>query len=223
MRILCIEDDRKVTDGIKTLCELQGIDCDVCNNGMDGALVASNRNHDIIVLDIMLPGKNGFQILKELKDLNIKAPIIVLSARSSTEDKIRSFDLGADDYLVKPFSATEFFARVRRLARKKDQEDDNDTLRFCDLVYSPYKNSIIIDDNEIKLTQKEARILEILMRNPDKILDRDQIIKKVWGHQADINENNLEIYIHKLRKKIQNSKVAINTIRKMGYILEQKS
>lgn len=222
MKILCIEDDKNVTDGLKILCEFQGMDVDVFNDGLQGLKSALETEYDVIVLDIMLPSVNGFEILSQLRRNGSTTPILMLTARGTIDDKVKSLNLGADDYMVKPFSAKEFFARVRALSRRKKDEEvqDDNVLTFNDLVFYPYRNVLELNGQNIRLTHKEARILELFLRNTNKILSRENIIERVWGYQTEIDKNNLEIYIHRLRDKLKDSKARISTIRKMGYILE---
>ena len=208
MRILFIEDEKKITDALKELCRIQNIDCDVANDGEEGLLFALNPIYDVIVLDIMLPGKNGLEILKEVRDHDITTPILLLTAKGTVDDKVKGLDLGADDYLVKPFSAKELFARIRALSRRPDNEIKGECIDFEDVSFNTKKNTLITKSNEYKLSVKESKILEMLIKRPNQVFTREQILDRVWGFDKEVNENNIEIYVHNLRKKLADNRQA---------------
>ncbi len=222
MRILFIEDEKKITDALRELCRLQDIDCDIANDGEEGMLFAVNPIYDVIVLDIMLPLKDGTEILKDLRDSSISTPVLMLTAKGTVNDKVRCLDMGADDYLVKPFSAKELFARIRALSRRPENDIKGENIAFEDVSFNPAKNIITFDDNEQKLSVKEAKIFELLIKRPNQVFTREQILDRVWGFDKEVNENNIEIYVHNLRKKLKGSKVKIDTIRGIGYTLGSK-
>lgn len=222
MRILFIEDEVKITDALQELCKIQNIDCDVANDGEEGLLFALNPIYDVIVLDIMLPMKSGLEILKEVRDRDITTPVLMLTAKGTVDDKVKGLDLGADDYLIKPFSAKELFARIRALSRRPDHEIKGEIISFEDVSFNTKKNMMQTPENEYKLSVKEAKILEMLLKRPNQVFTREQILDRVWGFDKEVNENNIEIYIHNLRKKLANTNVKIDTIRGVGYTLSKK-
>lgn len=222
MRILFIEDEKKITDALKELCRIQNIDCDIANDGEEGLLFALNPIYDVIVLDIMLPGKNGLEILKDVRDHDITTPILLLTAKGTVDDKVKGLDLGADDYLVKPFSAKELFARIRALSRRPDNEIKGECIDFEDVSFNTKKNTLITKSNEYKLSVKESKILEMLIKRPNQVFTREQILDRVWGFDKEVNENNIEIYVHNLRKKLADTNVKIDTIRGVGYTMGKR-
>ncbi|MEG1432918.1 response regulator transcription factor, partial [Eubacterium sp.] len=176
MRILFIEDEVKITDALQELCKIQNIDCDVANDGEEGLLFALNPIYDVIVLDIMLPLKSGLEILKEIRDREITTPVLMLTAKGTVDDKVKGLDLGADDYLIKPFSAKELFARIRALSRRPDNEIKGETIDFEDVSFNTQKNTLATKDEEFKLSVKEAKILEMLLKRPNQVFTREQIL-----------------------------------------------
>ncbi|MGL4548462.1 response regulator transcription factor [Eubacterium aggregans] len=222
MRILFIEDEVKITDALQELCKIQNIDCDVANDGEEGLLFALNPIYDVIVLDIMLPLKSGLEILKEIRDREITTPVLMLTAKGTVDDKVKGLDLGADDYLIKPFSAKELFARIRALSRRPDNEIKGETIDFEDVRFNIQKNTLATKDEEFKLSVKEAKILEMLLKRPNQVFTREQILDRVWGFDKEVNENNIEIYVHNLRKKLKETDVKIDTIRGVGYTLGKR-
>ncbi len=223
MKILFIEDDKMVTDALEELCRMQNIDCDVANEGNLGAKLALNPIYDVIVLDIMLPNKDGLEILNLIRENNISVPVLMLTAKGTVEDKVSSLDLGADDFMVKPFSTKELFARIRALARRLDHGLSVTNIAYGDIVFDLDRNLLSFNDKTERLTQKEAKILELLLRRPNQVFTRAQIIDRVWGLDNIINRNNIEIYIHNLRKKLEGSNVKIDTLRGIGYIIGKKN
>jgi DNA-binding response OmpR family regulator len=198
MRILFVEDEKKITDALQELCRIQNIDCDIANDGEEGLLFALNPIYDVIVLDMML------------------------TAKGTIDDKVKGLDMGADDYLVKPFSAKELFARIRALGRRPDHGIKGETIVFEDVSFNTKKNVLQTEEQEFKLSVKEAKILEMLLKRPNQVFTREQILDRVWGFDKEVNENNIEIYVHNLRKKIANTQVKIDTIRGVGYTLGKK-
>lgn len=222
MRILFIEDEKKITDALAELCKIQNIDCDVANDGEEGLLFALNPIYDVIVLDIMLPLKSGLEILKEIRDRDITTPVLLLTAKGTVDDKVKGLDLGADDYLVKPFSAKELFARIRALSRRPDNEIKGECIDFEDVSFNTKKNTLKTPTQEYKLSVKEAKILEMLIKRPNQVFTREQILDRVWGFDKEVNENNIEIYVHNLRKKLADTNVKIDTIRGVGYTMGKR-
>lgn len=219
MKVLFVEDEKKVTEALKELCKMQNIQCDVANDGEEGLLFALNQIYDVIILDIMLPQKSGIEILQELREQGNKTPVLLLTAKDTVDDKVKGLDAGADDYLVKPFSAKELFARLRALGRRIDSDYVENTMTIGNFTFDLDNFSASIDGEPVKLSYKEGLLLEMLIKRPDQVFSREQILDRVWGFDADVNENNIEIYIHNLRKKLKDAPIKIETLRSIGYRL----
>ena len=220
MRILVVEDEHRIANSIKKGLEQERYAVDVAYTGTDGYDLASTEDYDLILLDIMLPEMNGIEICKELRKNKIHIPILMLTAKGQTEDKVVGLDAGADDYMTKPFSFDELLARVRALTRRKGTIV-NTNLSVEDLVLDKKLFSVKRDGQEIKLSSKEFSLLEYLLANKKTIVTKDQIITHVWDYDADILPNTIEVYIKNLRNKIDkpfnNKKPLINTVRGFGY------
>lgn len=216
MRILVVEDEHRVANTIKKGLEQERYAVDVAYDGDTGYDLAATEDYDLIILDLMLPGMDGLTICKKLRGQKIHTPVLILTARSQIEDKVAGLDTGADDYLTKPFSFEELLARIRALIRRP-KVTVNNILTVKNLTMDPEKFQVEIDKKEISLSSKEFALLEYLMRNPGKILTREQITAHVWNYDADILPNTVEVYMKKLRKKIGNS--VIETVRGFGYRL----
>ncbi len=220
MRILVVEDEHRIANSIKKGLEQERYAVDVAYTGPDGFDLASTEDYDGIILDIMLPEMNGIEICRELRKNKIHIPILILTAKGQTEDKVKGLDAGADDYMTKPFSFDELLARVRALTRRKGAIVDIN-LSVEDLVLDKKLFLVKRDGQEIKLSSKEFSLLEYLITNKNTIVTKDQIITHVWDYDADILPNTIEVYIKNLRNKIDkpfnNKKSLINTIRGFGY------
>ena len=219
MRILVVEDERKVANFIKHGLEEERYIVDSAPDGITGLEMAMNNEFDAILLDVMLPGKNGFQVLQELRDAGIATPILMLTARSTTEDRVQGLDLGADDYLPKPFSFQELAARLRSILRRSSPEKST-KLRCGELVLDTVSHFAYRNTTEIELTTKEYALLEYLIRNKNRILSRSTITQHVWKHNFDPESNIIDVYIKRLRSKIEHedgSKPLIQSIRGVGY------
>ncbi|MBE6677673.1 MAG: response regulator transcription factor [Ruminococcaceae bacterium] len=221
MRVLIVEDEQRIANALCRMMESCKYACDVVYDGLDGYLYAESDIYDLIILDIMLPRMDGIEIAKQLRAKKIKTPILMLTAKSETEDKVKGLDSGADDYMTKPFSKEELLARVRALTRRKG-EVILDELRYDDLVLNLSSYTLSKDEKTVRLGLKEFEILKILMSNPKRVTQKEDLIIKVWGYDSDAEDNNVEVYISFLRKKLSflNSKVVISTARKIGYYLE---
>lgn len=221
MQILIVEDEIRLADALVQIMKEQKYMADVVYNGNDGLQYASGGQYDVIVLDVMLPGLNGFEIVKKLRSLKDQTPILLLTARDETQDKITGLDTGADDYMTKPFVPGELLARIRALARRQG-EIILEELTFSDLTLNLSTNDLHCRNKSIHLGFKEFEILKILMSNPKILVSKETLITKVWGSESDAEDNNVEAYISFLRKKFYflGSKTGIGTIRKVGYRLE---
>ena len=223
MRILIIEDEKKVARFIKRGLIEESYAVDVAYDGDEGAFLAEINDYDLILLDIMLPQKNGFEVLKQLRSREIKIPVIMLTAKDELEDKIHGLDLGADDYITKPFAFSELLARIRAIIRRSYEKQDNN-LQIADLTISPATREVKRGNQEIELTNKEYALLEYFVRNPNKILSRTMIAEHVWDYQFDPMTNVIDVYVNYLRQKIDKGfdKKLIHTVRGVGYVLKEK-
>ena len=221
MNILIIEDEHRLADSICEIFRSQKYTCDAVYDGEDGLAYAESGIYDVIVLDIMLPKINGFEVLKKLRSKHINTPIILLTARDDISDKVKGLDFGADDYLTKPFSKDELLARVRALSRRTG-EIIIDELKYADLTLNLNNYKLFCGSKFIRIGHKEFEILKLLMSNPTQIFSKDDIITKIWGYLSEAEDNNVEVYISFIRKKLQflQSNVLISTVRKIGYHLD---
>lgn len=223
MRILVVEDDHKIANSIKKGLEQEFFAVDVAYDGSSGYDLAASENFDVIILDLMLPYINGIDICKNLRKSQIHIPILILTAKGELEDKVKGLNFGADDYLVKPFAFAELLARIRALIRRP-KNSIGTILAFEDLSLDTTNFKVTRAKKDIKLSKKEFSLLEYLLRHPQKILTKDQIINNVWDYNADILPNTVEVYIGYLRKKIDlafsDKKPLIQTIRGFGYKLD---
>ena len=216
MRILYIEDEKFLAEAVIHLLKKEKIAVDWAADGEEGVELALKPNYDAMVLDIMLPKMSGLEILKIVRERGIKTPVIMLSALNEVEDKIKGLDLGADDYLAKPFKTSELIARLNALLRRPPLMDTK-VLNFEDLKFDLTNRTL----NGVELTDKEAGIFEMLIKTPGSAVTKEQILAHVWGSEAEFDENYVEVYISYLRKKLKNlkSRAQIKTIRNLGYKL----
>ena len=222
MRILVIEDEKALAEAISEMLKNEKFDVMVCNNGEDGEDEALTGVYDLILLDIMLPKKNGFDILKTLKEEKLSTPVIVLTAKSEINDKLNGLENGADDYITKPFHMKELIARVKVVLKRNMNIEDINTLSFGDLTLNPATGEIEANDIKISITGKELDLLEVLLINKNQIMNRETLAEKIWGFDTTAEYNNVEVYISFLRKKLKllNSDVNIKAVRGLGYKLE---
>ena len=220
MRILIVEDEHRIANSIKEGLQLEKYAVDLAYTGTDGYDLAVTEEYDLILLDLMLPGMDGIQICKELRQKQIHTPILMLTAKSQTDDKIEGLDSGADDYLTKPFSFEELLARIRALIRRPPNSLSN-VLTVRDISLNTLNFEVKRQNKLITLSGKEFSLLEYLMRHPGQIIKKDQIINHVWDYESNILPNTVEVYIKKLRQKIDNpfpkQKPLIHTVRGFGY------
>ena len=218
MRILIVEDERRLSNVIKKGFVEDGFAVDQAFDGEEGQYLAEGEQYDLIVLDIMLPKIDGLQLCKELRKQNIKTPILMLTAKSTTEDKVAGLDSGADDYITKPFSFVEFRSRVHALIRRSHQET-SPTLQIEDLEVDPLKHIVKRGEKSINLTPKEFAVLELLLRHRGEVVSRTMIIEHVWDYNFDGMSNVVDVFVVSLRKKIDfgAKKKLIQTIHGVGY------
>jgi DNA-binding response OmpR family regulator len=218
MRVLIVEDERRLSNIIKKGFIEDGFAVDQAFDGEEGQYLAENEQYDLIVLDIMLPKLDGLQVCKELRKKSIKTPVLMLTAKSTLEDKVAGLDSGADDYITKPFSFVEFRSRVHALIRRSHQ-DISPILSENDLVLDPLKHSVQRANKAITLTPKEFAVLELLMRHKGEVVSRTMIIEHVWDYNFDGMSNVVDVFVGTLRKKVDTgAKVKlIQTVHGVGY------
>ena len=224
MRILIVEDEFNLSDVISTRLKKEKYTVDISSDGEDGLYRALSNIYDLIILDIMLPKLDGFEILKEIRENNIMSKVIMLSAKNTLDDKLGGFSYGADDYLTKPFHMEELVARVNVQLRKNNDKSKLDIIEYEDLVLNlrTAKLTCKTTNDTINISGKEFLILEYLMKNKEQVISKDVLYDKIWGLDSEVESNNLEAYISFIRKKIKiiDSKVNIKALRGLGYKLE---
>jgi DNA-binding response OmpR family regulator len=225
MRILVVEDEKKIARAIEKGLEDEGYDVDVTHTGEDGYFLATTQSFDLILLDLMLPGRDGIEILKSLRDQDIGTPVLILTARDAVEDRVLGLDSGADDYLVKPFAFPELLARIRALTRRGRPEDAL-RLKLADLELDCVTKRVTRGDQEISLTTREFELLEYLMRHQGHAVSREMLARDVWKveERATPLDNVIDVHIARLRKKVDSpfEKNLIQTIRGVGFTLEEQ-
>ena len=221
MQVLIVEDEKRLAKALKQILEEQKYMVDVVYDGRDGFDYGISGIYDIIVLDVMLPVKDGFWVAAELRKNKIETPILMLTARESIGDKVTGLDCGADDYMTKPFAPEELLARVRALTRRKG-EVILDVMEFGDISLNLSAGSLSCGEKSIHLNYKETELLKLLMSKKGSIISKEDIITKVWGYDSDAGDSNVEAYISFLRKKITfvGGKTQILAVKKLGYKLE---
>ncbi|ATF71669.1 response regulator transcription factor [Enterococcus sp. FDAARGOS_375] len=224
MRILFVEDEPSIAEAVASLLKKHHYSVDVAFDGETGLDYATSGVYDILVLDIMLPKIDGITLLKTLRKQNIRTPIIMLTAKSEVDDKVLGLDAGADDYLTKPFQMKELLARIRSLGRRKDLDYQEDQLAFGNVVLARNELQLATKTNQVVLSPKEMKLMELFLARPKVILSKGTIINKIWGFDPDVEENRVEIYVSLLRKKLTllEADIGIRTIRNAGYILQSK-
>ena len=224
MRILIVEDETRLAEAIEHILKENKYLVDVVNNGEDGYHYIMSDNYDIVILDVMLPYMNGFEILKKVRQEGILSKIIMLTARAEIEDKVFGLNLGADDYLPKPFNTKELLARIKALSRR-NQNYETDIKTIGDVLFNASTYVISKGEISITLTHLEGQLLELLLSRKNIITPKESIIVKLWGYDSEADDNNVEVYISFLRKKLKylNSSVSIKTTRNVGYSIEVSS
>ncbi len=223
MRLLVVEDEKKVTSFISKVLKEEGYSVDVAFDGQTGLQMAMDKVHDLIVLDIHLPGMDGMSVLHELRKGRVSTPVLLLTVRANIEDKVLGLDAGADDYLTKPFAFQELVARIRALLRRKT-EAELPVLQFADLTLDPARRVVLRGVKKIDLTAKEYALLYYFMRNPGLVLTRTMISDHVWDYNFDSMTNIIDVYVNYLRRKIDSDREhkLIHTVRGVGYVLKEE-
>ena len=223
MRILIVEDDQRLARQLKKGMEEQGHAVAIAFEGVEGLEAARRSEFDVLVLDVMLPGLDGFSIVRRLRSIKNATPILLLTARDAADDVVTGLDAGADDYLTKPFSFKILLARLRALSRRKNVEPST-TLHISDLVLDPATREVKRSGSIVPLTRTEFVLLEMLLRNAGRVITRARVIEAVWGNERDIENNTLDVFIRQLRAKIDmpGSPRLIHTVRGIGYALREE-
>ncbi|SHJ82605.1 response regulator transcription factor [Hespellia stercorisuis] len=224
MRILMIEDEKSLADIVAERLRREEYTVDVEYTGTSGYEQALTGIYDAVILDVMLPGMDGFTVLQNLRKEKVTTPVLMLTARAEVDDKVNGLDLGADDYLTKPFEMRELLARMRALCRRRG-ETDISVLSFGDVTMRINRPEFMctVTGESMKLGRKEYLLMEYFMRNSSQIISREQITEKIWGYESEAEYNNVEVYVSFLRKKVKaiGSRVQIRAVRGMGYHLEE--
>ncbi|MCI2055749.1 MAG: response regulator transcription factor [Oscillibacter sp.] len=222
MRVLVVEDEVRLAATLQDLLELNGYTADVCHDGEAGLDNALSSIYDVILLDVMLPKLDGFTVLRRLRAEGNSTPVLMLTAKSETADKVTGLDSGADYYLTKPFEPKELLACVRALTRRSPELRETDAVTCGDLRLEQSSFTLSCGDKSVRLSRKEFDMLELLMLNKTQIITKEKLLVKVWGYESDAEDNNVEVYISFLRRKLEHlhSAVKIKTIRMVGYCLE---
>jgi DNA-binding response OmpR family regulator len=220
VRILLVEDNRRLSESLCRTLEEDGYAVDAAYDGLDGEEMGLISSYDIIILDIMLPGKNGLEVCRELRDRRIITPILMLTARDTLEDRVKGLDTGADDYLVKPFEVEELRARIRALLRR-DSSIKSGVIQVADLVLDPATHTVRRGNQPVELTAKEFSLLEYLMRHPNHLVTREMAEQHLWSYDHVIASNVVDVYIRRLRAKIDDTSEVklLETLRGSGYRL----
>jgi heavy metal response regulator len=221
MKILVIEDEKKVASFIKQALSEELYTVDVANDGEKGLEMALSGEYDLIVLDLMLPKIEGYEIIKQLRHNNLMTPILILTAKDAVSDKVKGLDIGADDYLCKPFVLEELFARIRSLLRRQGMEKTN-LLKIDDLELDTITHMARRGGKKIDFTAREYELLEFLLRNKNRVMTRSIIAQHVWEYNFDVESNIVDVYINRLRNKIDDSsdRKLIHSIKGVGYIMK---
>ena len=223
MRILIVEDEKKVADFIRKGLEEEHYAVDIAHDGETGLYLSEINEYDLVVLDLMLPKMDGLEVLKRIRKNKNSVPVLVLTAKHTTDEIVKGLDSGCDDYLTKPFAFGEFLARIRALLRR-DRSEKEPILSISDLTLSLVTHRVTRKEKEIELTSKEYALLEYMMRNPNKVLTRAMISEHVWDYHFDSMTNVIDVYVNYLRKKIDKDfePKLIHTIRGVGYTIKEE-
>lgn len=225
MKILIVEDEYSLADAIRVTLEKEHYDVTIAPNGKMGEEEALTDIYDLILLDIMLPKKNGFEVLETLKKEKIHTPVIFLTAKGELDDKLNGLENGADDYITKPFHMKELIARIKIILKRSTNIEDANIISYEDLNLNIPTGKLTCNEKEVSINGKELNLLEVLLINKGQIVERETLANKIWGYDSEAEYNNVEVYITFLRRKLKllNSKVTIKAVRGIGYRLEYKN
>ena len=228
-KILLIEDEAGISMAVKDELEFEGYQVDLAEDGVTGLESILHDQPDLVVMDLMLPGKNGFEICREVRRKGVTTPIIMLTARTQEADKVKGLDLGADDYVIKPFSLADLTARIRAVLRRSEkanlaEEGSSGSLRLGELRVDLKKHEVLKGKERVELTHKEFQLLELLFKHPGEVISRDQILNSVWGEEVYVTHRTVDSHVATLRKKIETEPDRpqyILTVRGVGYKLNE--
>ena len=222
MRVLIVEDEVRLAATLQDLMEMDGYTADTCHDGETGLDNALTGIYDVMILDVMLPKMDGFTVLRRLRAGGVSTPVLMLTARSEVTDKVTGLDCGADYYLTKPFEPKELLACIRALTRRQPELRPTDTLSYGDLTLEKNSFSLSCGGRSVRLSHKEYDMMELFMLNQKLVITKENLLLKIWGYESDAEDNNVEVYVSFLRKKLEHlhSQVKIKTIRMVGYCLE---
>lgn len=225
LRILIVEDERALRDAVATVLKEEAYQVDEADNGLEGLYLAEQRIHDLIILDVMLPGMDGVTVLGELRKKGVAVPILLLTAKDGVEDRVLGLDAGADDYMIKPFAMRELLARLRVLMRRHLRGAKDGELNYGNLSVRCHFMEGYANGEPLKLTAKEFELMEFLLLNREQILTKEQLLDRVWGIDSDASPGVVDVYVHYLRKKLTPSGCDqyIHTIRGVGYMLKERA
>lgn len=223
MHLLLIEDDERLCETLQYQFEQERCRADTCQDGRDGLDLVLTHSYDLVILDRMLPSMDGLTILRTIREKNIQTPVILLTALGELSDKVTGLDCGADDYIVKPFAFQELMARIRCVVRRPPSMLNRGELIFGDLRYDTQQNILSCGNRSCTLSKREGSLMELFLRNPRQTLPRGTILARVWGTEADVEDGNLDNYIHFIRRRLKTieSSVSLKTVRGIGYRLEE--
>ena len=223
MKVLVVEDDRKILSFIRKGLKEQGFTVDTASDGDKGYTLAGTQSYDVVVLDIMLPGRDGLSVLRTLRDRRNAVPVILLTARTTLNERVEGLKLGADDYLTKPFYMEELIARIHTVVRRASG-DHLSVLQVGDVVVNVFTREVTRAEQKIELTAREFGLLELLMRSPGRVFTRTQLLEHVWGYDFDPETNVVDVYIRRVRNKIDtgDGPSLIETVRGVGYRCRRK-
>lgn len=221
MNVLVVEDERNLADAIVKILEDEGYNAEATYDGKAGLTCAKSGLYDAIVLDVMLPGMSGYDVVNRIRHAGVSTPVLMLTARTSTEDKVRGLDSGADDYMTKPFEAPELLARLRALTRRRG-DVVIDEIKFADIRLDLNTHDLSCAEKSVHLSGKEFEVLSILMGSSSRVVSKQDLLTRVWGTDGEASENSVEAYVSFIRKKLSHigSKVQVTTLRMLGYRLE---
>lgn len=224
MRILLVEDEVRLAEALSYILRKNGYGVDVAHDGLTGQDMAETEIYDLIILDRMLPGKEGLQILKDLRKGEVATPVLILTAKDDVRDRVDGLDGGADDYLIKPFATDELLARIRALNRRQTGVIQDECIKTATLSFNPLSGEVRSGGDSVRLTLKEAHLLELLLRNRKQVITREQILDRVWGLDSDIELNTIEVHLSYLRKKLKslNCGISIEAVRGIGYCIREE-
>lgn len=221
MNVLVVEDERNLADAIVKILEDEGYNAEATYDGKAGLTCAKSGLYDAIILDVMLPGMSGYDVVNKMRHAGVSTPVLMLTARTSTEDKVRGLDSGADDYMTKPFEAPELLARLRALTRRRG-DVLIDEIKFADIKLDLNTHDLSCGEKSVHLSGKEFEVLSILMGSSSRVVSKQDLLTRVWGTDGEASENSVEAYVSFIRKKLSHigSKVQVTTLRMLGYRLE---